>query len=69
MDLYNLPPVPFSIYFLDRHGHVFPKRIFTVTRKRININSKCIQLYILELDKYAQYDAENVHTVAEFLVN
>ena len=68
-DYDNLPELPFNVYFLDQDGQVSPKRIYTVTRKRMGIESHKIELYVLELDQYIVYDEEKVIRVAEMCVN
>lgn len=68
-DFHNLPELPFHVYFLDDSGRVAPKKIYIVTRKKIEVISKCIQLYIPELGRYIILDNKKVVPVAEFFVN
>ena len=65
----HLPAVPFNIYFIDHNGSIKPKRIFTVTRKEINVGKKCIRLYVLELYQYIDFNQDSVQVVAEFFAN
>lgn len=67
-DYDRLPALPFNIYILDAEGKVSPKRIYTVTRKRIDIVSSKIELFILEFEQYIFYNSQVV-LVNEFCVN
>ena len=68
-DLDDLPSVPFNIYFIDRHGEVFPKKVYTVTSKERDTKTGCLMLYIIELNKYIVYGLDNVIPIAGVSVN
>lgn len=61
----NLPEVPFSIYFLNDDLEVWPKRMFTVTRKCEDE----ISLYIAELEKEVVYDYYRMDVVRQVWPN
>ena len=58
IDAYGLPPVPFSLYFLDNYGQVSPKRIFTVTD--IRMHSGDLELFIGELQQHIVFDLQKM---------
>ncbi len=58
------PETPFSIYLL-KNGEVFPKRIFTVTRK--NVETK--MLYVAEMKEEINYEETLISIVVVFWPN
>ena len=65
-DAEGLPPVPFSLYFLDIEGQVNPKRVFTVTH--VVTRSHEVELFVSELQHRVALDVERMQ-VCEFHVN
>lgn len=61
--------VPFNVYFLNHEGEVWPKKVYTVTRKLYHSKSNCFELYIMELKQYIAYDAEKVVPIAGISAN
>lgn len=68
-DFYTLPEPPFPIYFLDESGEIEPKQIFTVTRKRINVEGKCVEVFVMELRSFFHHDVRKIFPVSGFNVN
>lgn len=60
----DLPQVPFSLYFI-KDMEIFPKQMFTVTRK----SEDGISLYIAELETEVVYDYYRMDVVAKLLPN
>jgi hypothetical protein len=60
----DLPQVPFSLYFMQEM-EVFPKKMFTVTRKNEDANT----LYIMEVKRDVKYDYYNMDVVAQVWPN
>ncbi len=53
-----LPEVPFSVYLI-KDGEVFPKKMFTVTRKSIDLK----RLYVYELGREIDHNNTNITVV------
>jgi hypothetical protein len=66
-DFGTLPQVPFSVYFYDDEGEIFPKQAYTVTRKVINPENQLIELFILEFGHFVGYDANRMAAVKNYL--
>ncbi len=65
VELDQLPEAPFTIMFLDEEGRRFPRKMFTVSEKRININKNAIDLYVVEEKRYMVYNKERVAIIGE----
>jgi len=65
----TLPEVPFSIYFLNSDGEVWPKRIYTVTATRKLNRMGQLEFYVKEFKKYMVYHPKMIKYVSQVFVN
>lgn len=68
-ELDSLPQLPFSIYFLNSDSQVMPKKLFTVTRKRISRNQGLVELYVSEFKRYIILDTRFMLQAKYFILN
>ncbi len=67
-DYDRLPTSPFAIYFMIE-GTICPKKMFTVTKKRINPEGFKVEVYVKELRRYIEFLPENLQLVSHFHLN
>lgn len=68
-DCDSLPPLPVSVYFLNKEMEVFPKQIFTITRKHINHESQAVEVYVSELAKFVEFNSKRIVPVVMYFAN
>jgi hypothetical protein len=59
---------PMSVYMYDRFGNMNPLKMFTVSRKRVNQQGH-LEYYIVELDKFVEYNPFSIVEVLRFRPN
>jgi hypothetical protein len=64
-----LDTIPCSVYFYNNKKMVEPKRIFTVTNKRIDWNKMTVEVYVMEIGKWIDYNSDAIRPVSQFFVN
>jgi len=68
-DCDSVPALPASVFFLNKEMEVHPKRIFTITHKHINQERCMVEVYIRELEKYVDFNPQQIIPVVHYFVN
>lgn len=67
-DYDTIPGIPYSAYFMEE-SEVSPKRVFTITEKRINKTLNIVEVRVMEIGRFIEYNPKTIVKVAEFSPN